>query len=140
MFVEYENLLSYLFLDTIQLENSESTEYIFFLLNLVYLWQHNREAHPNFHSCFSTCAKLFPRLNLLFLVSVPLSLHTMFRIFNKSLFPLTRWLTLFTALLLKIPLPRPYFCQLLNWNSFHFICTTKDKLRILKYFERYQFI
>ena len=30
MFVEYENLLSYLFLDTIQLENSESTEYIFF--------------------------------------------------------------------------------------------------------------
>lgn len=38
MFVEYENLLSYLLLDTIQLESSESTEYIFFLLNLVYLW------------------------------------------------------------------------------------------------------
>ena len=38
MLVEYEKLFSYLFLDNIQLENSESIEYTFFLLNLVYLW------------------------------------------------------------------------------------------------------
>ena len=71
MFVEYENLLSYLFLDTIQLENSESTEYIFFLLNLVYLWRHNREAHPNFHSCFFHLCQAFSSVELTLLGVCP---------------------------------------------------------------------
>lgn len=118
-----------LFLDTIQLENSESIEYTF----SYWIWCIRGSTTVRLilffiHVFFFTLCQALSQLNLLFLVSIPLSLHTMFHILNKSLFPLTLWLTLFTALLLKIPLRLPYFFQLLNWNTFHFNCTTKDKI------------